>query len=51
MILTNMKRRHHFYNNLFNRWWNRMLLIADCEAYPELIGSQVWHGKICSTLG
>lgn len=51
MILFDMKRRHHLWQHLHNRWWNRMLLIADKDIYPELIGSQVWHGKICDTLG
>ncbi len=51
MILINMRKRHHFYHHLHNRWWNRMILISDSDFYPELIGSQSWYGKICDTLG
>ena len=28
-----------------------MVIIADNNIYPELIGSQAWYGKICDTLG
>jgi len=28
-----------------------MNIIADNGIYPELIGGEVWHGKICDTLG
>ena len=51
MIILNMKLRHHFLHFLHNRWWNRMLLIADSDIYPELIATQAWSGKICDTLG
>ncbi len=51
MIMMNMRLRHHFYHYLHNRWWNRMILIADTDIYPELIATQVWSGKICDTLG
>lgn len=27
-----------------------MLIIADKGIYPELIATEVWHGKICDTL-
>jgi len=51
MILMNMRLRHQYYHNLHNRWWNKMLLIADSDIYPELIATQAWYGKICDTLG
>ena len=28
-----------------------MNIIADNDIYPELIGGEVWHGKIADTLG
>ena len=27
-----------------------MNVIADANLYPELIGGEVWHGKICDSL-
>eukprot|EP00831_Metopus_contortus_P022305 TRINITY_DN2017_c0_g1_i5.p2 TRINITY_DN2017_c0_g1~~TRINITY_DN2017_c0_g1_i5.p2 ORF type:complete len:354 (+),score=29.89 TRINITY_DN2017_c0_g1_i5:498-1559(+) len=51
MILFDMRRHHQFYHFLMNRWWNRMTLIANTEIYPEIIGDQIWHGKICNLLG
>ena len=50
MILLEMRLRHQFYHNMHNRWWNKMLLIADKAIYPELIATQAWYGKICDTL-
>jgi hypothetical protein len=42
---------HQWYNDLFNRWWNDMNIIADKNVYPELIGGEAWFGKIADTLG
>ena len=50
MNLLNMRMHHQFYNNLFNRWWNDMNIIADRDVYPELIGGEAWMGKIADTL-
>jgi lipid A disaccharide synthetase len=50
MILIKMRMHHQWYNDLFNRWWNDMDIIADNNIYPELIGGEVWPGKICDTL-
>ena len=51
MNVFDMRMHNQFYNDLFNRWWNDMNIIADNMVYPELIGGQVWHGKIADTLG
>lgn len=46
MILLDMRMHHQWYHDLFNRWWNSMVTIADKDIYPELIGGQAWFGKI-----
>jgi hypothetical protein len=51
MILLEMRMHHQWYHDLFNRWWNSMVTIADKDIYPEIIGGQAWFGKICDTLG
>ncbi len=51
MNMINMRMHHMWYNELFNRWWNDMNIIADNNIYPELIGGEVWFGKIADTLG
>ncbi len=51
IILIEMKKHHHFYHHLFNRWWSSMLVLADKDIYPELIGGQAWFGKIADSLG
>jgi len=51
MNVFNMRMHNQFYNDLFNRWWNDMNIIADNAVYPELIGGEVWFGKIADTLG
>lgn len=50
MNVLNMRMHHQWYNDLFNRWWNDMNIIADNSVYPELIGGEAWHGKIADTL-
>lgn len=35
---------------MFNRWWSDMNIIADNQVYPELIGGEVWYGKVADTL-
>lgn len=51
MNLFDMRMHHQWYNELFNRWWNDMNIIADNNVYPELIGGEAWFGKIADTLG
>lgn len=51
MNLFNMRMHHVWYNDLYNRWWNDMNIIADNNIYPELIGGEAWSGKICDTMG
>jgi lipid A disaccharide synthetase len=46
MILLDMRMHHQWYHDLFNRWWNEMVTIADKDIYPEIIGGQAWFGKI-----
>lgn len=46
MILLDMRMHHQWYHDLFNRWWNSMVTIADKDIYPEYIGGQAWFGKI-----
>ena len=50
MNMLNMRMHHQWYNELFNRWWNDMNIIADNNVYPELIGGEAWFGKIADTL-
>jgi hypothetical protein len=50
MNMVKMRMHHMWYNELFNRWWNDMNIIADNNVYPELIGGEVWFGKIADTL-
>ena len=50
MNLLKMRMHHQWYNELFNRWWNDMNIIADNNVYPELIGGEAWFGKIADTL-
>ena len=50
MNMVNMRMHHMWYNELFNRWWNDMNIIADNNIYPELIGGEAWFGKITDTL-
>ena len=51
MNMIKMRMHHHWYHDLFNRWWNDMNIIADNGVYPELIGGEVWFGKVADTLG
>lgn len=46
MILIEMRMHNQWYHDLFNRWWNSMVTIADNDIYPEIIGGQAWYGKI-----
>jgi len=51
MNLFNMRMHNQWYNNLFNRWWNDMNIIADKDVYPEIIGGGAWYGMLADTLG
>ena len=51
MNLFNMRMHHQYYNNMFNRWWSDINIIADKDVYPEVIGGEAWFGKIADTLG
>ena len=51
MILIKMRMYHQFYHDLYNRWANEMVIIANKNIYPELIGGEAWWGKISDTLG
>lgn len=50
MSVFDMRMHDQFYHNLFNRWWSDINIIADCDVYPEMIGGEVWFGKIADTL-
>lgn len=50
MNLFNMRMNQMWYNELFNRWWNDMNIIADNNVYPEVIGGEAWYGKIADTM-
>ena len=50
MNVFNMRMHNQYYNSMFNRFWNDMNIIADTDVYPEMIGGEVWHGKIADTL-
>lgn len=51
MDLIKMRMHHFWYNDLFNRWWTDMNIIADRAVYPEMVGGEAWFGKIADTLG
>ena len=51
MNLFNMRMHHQYYNNMFNKWWSDINIIADKDVYPEVIGGEAWFGKIADTLG
>ena len=51
MVVYNMRMHHHWYHDLYNRWWNNMNIIADKNIYPEIVGGEAWYGKFCDTLG
>ena len=48
--LIKMRMHHQWWHNFYNRWWNDMNIVADNSLNDELIGGQVWFGKICDTL-
>jgi len=50
MVLANLRMHHQWFSDLYNRWWTPMNIIADNNIYPELIGGEVWHGKVADTL-
>lgn len=50
MNLINMRMHQLYYHDLFNRFWSDMNIIADNTVYPEMIGNEVWFGKIADTL-
>lgn len=50
MVLVNMRMHHQWFSDLYNRWWTPLNIIADNNIYPELIGGEVWFGKIADTL-
>jgi len=45
-----MRMHHQFLNDYYNRWWNDMNIIADNNINVELIGGEVWWGKICDNI-
>ena len=49
-ILIKMRQHHQWYHDLFNRWQNDMVITADNNIYKEIIGGELWKGKICDTL-
>lgn len=50
MDLINMRMNHMWYNDLFNRFWADMNIIANNAVIPELQGGQAWFGKIADSL-
>ena len=50
MVLANLRMHHQWFADLYNRWWTPMNIIADNNIYPELIGGEVWFGKVADTL-
>jgi hypothetical protein len=49
-VLIDMRKHHQYFHDLYNRWWNSMNILADNNIYKELIGGEVWFGKITDTL-
>ena len=50
MILINMRMHHQYYHDMSNRFWNDMNLIANKAVYPEMIGGEVWEGRIADQM-
>ena len=48
--MINMRMHQQWWHDFYNRWWNDMNILADNSVNPELIGGQVWWGKITETL-
>jgi len=48
--MIKMRMHQQWWNNFYNRWWSDMNIIADNSINPEVIGGEVWWGKICDTL-
>jgi len=48
--MINMRMHQQWFNDFYNRWWNDMNIVADNHCNLEIIGGQVWWGKICDTL-
>ena len=46
MILLNMRMHHQWYHDLYNRVWNDMNILANNNIFPEVIGGEVWEGRI-----
>jgi len=45
-----MRMHHQWWHDFYNRWWNDMNIIADNSCNQELIGGEVWFGKIAEQL-
>jgi hypothetical protein len=45
-----MRMNQQWMHDFFNKWWNDMNIIADNNVNKELIGGEMWWGKICDTL-
>jgi lipid A disaccharide synthetase len=48
--MINMRMHQQWFNDYHNRWWNDMNIICDNHVNKELIGGELWWGKICDTL-
>ena len=48
--MINMRMHQQWFHDYHNRWWNDLNIICDNHVNKELIGGEVWHGKICDTL-
>ena len=48
--MINMKMTDQWWHHFYNRWWNDMNIIADNSLNYEMIGAEVWFGKVCDTL-
>uniref|UniRef100_A0A7S3MRE3 lipid-A-disaccharide synthase n=1 Tax=Strombidium inclinatum TaxID=197538 RepID=A0A7S3MRE3_9SPIT len=45
-----MRMHHQWWHDFYNRWWNDMNILADGRINQELIGGEVWFGKIAEQL-
>jgi lipid A disaccharide synthetase len=48
--IINMRMHHQWYNQLFNRFWCDMNIIANNMIIPEIQGGEAWFGKIADSL-
>lgn len=50
LVLFDMRMHHQWYNQYLNRFWNEMNVNANNMLWPEVIGGEVWEGRIAEMI-